>query len=100
MLPGQTYYDKKGQFLGYYEWKHWGTFFPKRNYIFETPTEFWELLKQDFGIEHKSISQHFHYQKNLTEIDYTPSELLNIPVKEPPWQKLIIHQRIPSQNRQ
>jgi hypothetical protein len=25
---------------------------------------------------------------------------LNVPVKEPPWQKLIIHQRIPSQNRQ
>ena len=99
MLPGNAYYDKSGKFLGYYEWKHWGTFFPKRNYIFETPTEFWELLKQDFGIEHKSISQHFHYQKNHTEIDYTPSEILNIPVKEPPWQKMIIHQKIVSENR-
>jgi len=99
MLPGNSYYDKKGKFLGYYEYKAWGTFFPKQNYIFDTPTEFWELLKQDFGIEHKSISQHFYYQKNLTEIDYTPQELYNIPIKEPPWQKLIIHQKIVSENR-
>ena len=100
MLPGNAYYDKSGKFLGYYEWKHWGTFFPKQNHIFKNPTEFWELLKQDFGIEYKSISQHFYYQKTLTENDYTPLELYNIPVKEPPWQKMIIHQRIPSQNRQ
>jgi hypothetical protein len=92
MLPGNAYYDKEGNKLGYYEWKHWGTFFPKRNYIFKTPTEFWELLKQDFNIEYKSISQHFIYQKTHTEIDYTPLELYNIPVKEPPWQKMIIHQ--------
>ena len=93
MLPGNAYYDKKGKFLGYYEWKHWGTFFPKQNHIFQNPNEFWELLKQDFGIEYKSISQHFYYQKNLTETDYTPQELYNIPVKEPPWQKLIITPR-------
>jgi len=93
MLPGQTYYDKKGQFLGYYEWKHWGTFFPKRNYIFETPTEFWELLKQDFGIEYKSISQHLVYQKTHTEIDYNTIQETFIPVREPPWQKMIITPR-------
>jgi hypothetical protein len=40
MLPGNAYYDKSGKFLGYYEYKTWGTFFPKQNYIFETPTEF------------------------------------------------------------
>ena len=40
MLPGNAYYDKKGKKLGYYEYKAWGDFFPKRNYIFETPTEF------------------------------------------------------------
>jgi len=100
MLPGNAYYDKKGKFLGYYEWKHWGTFFPKRNYIFQNPTEFWELLKQDFGIEYKSISQHLIYQKIITENDYnTIQETLFIPVKEPPWQKMIITP-IPSQNRQ
>jgi hypothetical protein len=94
MLPGNSYYDKSGKFLGYYEWKHWGTFFPKRNYIFKTPTEFWELLKQDFGIEYKSISRHLVYQKILTENDYnTRGETLYIPVKEPPWQKMIIHQK-------
>lgn len=95
MLPGNAYYDKSGKFLGYYEWKHWGTFFPKRNYIFETPTEFWNLLKQDFNIEYKSISQHFYYQKTHTEIDYTPQELYNIPVKEPPWQKMITTREYP-----
>lgn len=100
MLPGNAYYDKEGKKLGYYEWKHWGTFFPKQNYIFKNPSEFWELLKQDFGIEYKSISQHFYYQKTLTENVYTPQKTYNIPVKEPPWQKMIIHQRIPSQNRQ
>ncbi|RHZ36063.1 hypothetical protein GvMRE_Ic3g97 [endosymbiont GvMRE of Glomus versiforme] len=54
MLPGNAYYDKESKFLGYYEYKAWGTFFPKQNYIFNTATEFWNLLKQDFGIEYKS----------------------------------------------
>jgi hypothetical protein len=90
MLPGNAYYDKNGKFLGYYEYKAWGTFFPKQNYIFETPTEFWELLKEDFEIEYKSISQHLVYQKILTENDYnTILETLYIPVPEPPWQKMI-----------
>jgi len=90
MLPGNAYYDKNGKFLGYYEYKAWGTFFPKQNYIFETPTEFWELLKEDFEIEYKSISQHLVYQKILTENDYnTIPEALYIPVPEPPWQKMI-----------
>jgi len=90
MLPGNAYYDKEGKFLGYYEYKAWGTFFPLRNYIFKTPTEFWELLKQDFGIEYKSISQHLVYQKTLTENDYNTIQETFIPVREPPWQKMII----------
>lgn len=87
MLPGNAYYDKSGKFLGYYEYKAWGAFFPKQNYIFETPAEFWNLLKQDFEIEYKGIREHLFYlkeQKVYTEIDYTPLELYNIPVKEPP----------------
>jgi len=100
MLPGNAYYDKSGKFLGYYEWKHWGTFFPKRNYIFKTPTEFWELLKQDFKIEYKSISQHLVYQKKLTEIDYNTIQETFTSVREPPWQKMITTMGIPSQNRQ
>jgi hypothetical protein len=104
MLPGNAYYDKKGQFLGYYQYKVWGTFFPYQNRIWTNPQEFLTKLTEISGIEYKSISQHLLYlrteQKNLTEIDYTPQELYNIPVKEPPWQKMIIHQRIPSQNRQ
>jgi len=100
MLPGNAYYDKKGQFLGYYEYKAWGTFFPYQNQIWTNPQEFLIKLTEISGIEYKSISQHFIYQKTHTEIEYTPQELYNIPVKEPPWQKMIIHQRIPSQNRQ
>jgi len=92
MLPGNSYYDKNGKFLGYYEYKAWGTFFPKQNYIFETPNEFWELLKNDFGIEHRTISQHFAWQKiiekmtdcqSFKEIPFTLS-------REPPdrWKNL------------
>ena len=90
MLPGNAYYDKEGKKLGYYEYKTWGTFFPKRNYIFETPTEFWELLKQDFNIEYKSISQHLVYQKTITENDYNTFKETLFTVREPPWQKMII----------
>ena len=103
MLPGNAYYDKKGQFLGYYQYKAWGTFFPFQNQIWTNPQEFLTKLTEISGIEYKSISQHLLYlrteQKNLTEIEYTPQELYNIPVKEPPWQKMIITP-IPSQNRQ
>jgi hypothetical protein len=99
MLPGNSYYDKSGKFLGYYEWKHWGTFFPKRNYIFQNPTEFWDLLKQDFGIEYKSISQHLFYQKVLTENDYNTIQETFTSVREPPWQKMIITPRNSFQNR-
>ena len=104
MLPGNAYYDKEGKFLGYYEYKAWGTFFPFQNQIWSNPQEFFTKLTEISGIEYKSISQHLTYQrteqKNLTEIDYTPQELYNIPVKEPPWQKMITTMGIQSQNRQ
>ena len=101
MLPNQAYYDKQGNFLGYYQYKAWGTFFPYQNRIWSNPQEFFTKLTEISGIEYKSIREHLFYQKNLTENDYnTFKETLFIPVKEPPWQKMIIHQRTPSQNRQ
>jgi hypothetical protein len=103
MLPNNTYYDKKGNFLGHYRYKAWGTFFPYQNKIWNNPQEFFTKLTEISGIEYKSIREHLFYlkeQKTLTEIDYTPQELYNVPVKKPPWQKMIIHQGIPSQNRQ
>ena len=99
MLPSNAYYDKEGKKLGYYEWKHWGTFFPKRNYIFKNPSEFWDLLKRDFGIEYKSISQHLIYLKTHTEIDYNTIRETFTSAREPPWQKMIITPRNSSQNR-
>jgi hypothetical protein len=104
MLPGNKYYDKKGNFLGYYEYKAWGTFFPFQNQIWANPQELFTKLTEISGIEYQTIKEHllhlkFTQQKVITENDYTPQETLNIPVKEPPWQKMIIHQ-IPSQNRQ
>ena len=103
MLPGNAYYDKSGKFLGYYEYKAWGTFFPFQNKIWKNAEEFFTKLTEISGIEYKSISQHLFYlktyQKKLTEIDYTPLELYNIPVKEPPWQKMIITPRNSFQNR-
>jgi hypothetical protein len=103
MLPNMAYYNKNGQQLGYYRYKAWGTFFPLNNKIFANPQEFWTLLKQDFSIECLSISQHLKQlkeakQTNILEIPHY-RETLTIPVTEPPWQKLIIHQTIVSQNR-
>jgi len=104
MLPNQAYFDKSGKQLGYYEYKAWGTFFPYQNKIWSSPQKFFTKLTEISGIEYKSIREHFKQlkteKKNLTEIDYnTNQETLFIPVKEPPWQKMIIHQ-IQSQNRQ
>ena len=105
MLPNQAYYDKEGKKLGYYQYKAWGTFFPFQNQIWTNPQEFFTKLTEISGIEYKNIKEHFIQlktkQKVITENDYnTIQESLFIPVKEPPWQKMIIHQRIPSQNRQ
>ena len=100
MLPGQAYYDKKGQFLGYYRYKAWGTFFPYQNKIWSNPQEFFTKLTEISGIEYKSIREHLFYLKTeQTENVYTPLELYNIPVKEPPWQKMITTTKIVSENR-
>ena len=94
MLPNQAYYDKQGKFLGYYQYKAWGTFFPYQNKIWSNPQEFFTKLTEISGIEYKSIREHLFYQKTKqTENVYTPLELYNIPVKEPPWQKMIITPR-------
>ena len=93
MLPNMAYYDKKGQQLGYYRYKAWGTFFPLQNKIFANPTEFWNLLKKDFGLEYLSISQHLNQLKEArkTTILEVPNYLAtsSLPVPEPPWQKMI-----------
>jgi len=103
MLPNQAYYDKQGNFLGYYQYKAWGTFFPYQNKIWNNPQEFFTKLTEISGIEYKSIREHFYLktkQKIYTEIDYnTFKETLFIPVKEPPWQKMITTKGIQSQNR-
>jgi hypothetical protein len=93
MLPNNAYYDKQGNFLGYYRYKAWGTFFPLKNKIFANPNEFWTLLQQDFKIEyHKSRTQFIipKVKEIPQESQISPQEqLLIIPMKEPPWQKLI-----------
>lgn len=99
MLPGNAYYDKEGKFLGYYEYKAWGTFFPLNNKIWTNPAEFWKLLEQDFRIEYKSIKEHFAWQKFITENDYNTTQKVLLSVREPPWQKTCIHQKIVSENR-
>jgi len=104
MLPGNRYYDKQGNFLGYYEYKAWGTFFPFQNQIWTNPQEFFTKLTEISGIEYKSIREHFKQLKTepkiYTENDYnTIQEPLYIGVKEPPWQKMIITPKIGSQNR-
>lgn len=94
MLPNQAYFDKAGKFLGHYRYKAWGTFFPFQNQIWTNPQEFFKKLTEISGIEYKSTREHFKQlkteQKSITEIEYTPPETYNIPMKEPPWQKVII----------
>ena len=58
MLPSNAYYDKEGKFLGYYEYKAWGTFFPYQNKIWSNPQEFFTKLTEISGIEYKSIREH------------------------------------------
>jgi len=103
MLPSNAYYDKEGKKLGYYEYKAWGTFFPYQNKIWSNPQEFFTKLTEISGIEYLTIKEHLlnlKGQKTITENDYNTIQETFIPVREPPWQKMIIHQRIPSQNRQ
>ncbi|RHZ35853.1 hypothetical protein [endosymbiont GvMRE of Glomus versiforme] len=85
MLPGNAYYDKNGQFLGYYQYKAWGSFFPLNNLIWENTTEFFAYLKRISGIEYKSISQHFSHAKIIDKmLDYMPFKISFIPSREPP----------------
>jgi hypothetical protein len=98
MLPGNAYYDKKGKFLGYYEYKAWGTFFPYQNKIWSNPQEFFTKLTEISGIEYKSISQHLFNlkeQKIYTENDYNTIQETFTTVREPPWQKMITTREYP-----
>jgi hypothetical protein len=104
MLPGNAYYDKEGKFLGYYEYKAWGTFFPLNNRIWKNTGEFFEILKQDFGIEYKTIREHFFVQKIKQKVlmgdEFLFKDKSFISVKGPPWQKLgLTPQKIVSENR-
>lgn len=93
MLPDNAYYDKKGQFLGHYRYKAWGTFFPFNNQIWNNSQEFFTKLTEISGIQYLTIKEHLLHlkteQKIITENDYNLLETLLIPVKEPPWQKMI-----------
>lgn len=51
-----------------YQVKGAGSFFLKNNHIFKNPYEVMYLLKQDFGIEYKTISQHIFVQKNKKKV--------------------------------
>ena len=95
MLPGNAYYDKEGNFLGYYEYKAWGTFFPFNNKIWTNIEELFSFLEAEIGIEYKSIAKHLFVQKNKQKVlakDQNPlageslqAQLLSLSVKGPPW---------------
>lgn len=77
-----------------YQVKGAGSFFLKNNHIFKNPYEIMELLKEDFGIEYKTIREHFFMQKNKQKILMRDkasqnifsslAETLSIPVKGSP----------------
>jgi hypothetical protein len=61
----------------------------KQNYIFNNPYEVMHLLQQDWGIEYKSISEHFFIVKNKQKVlIQTPTLLKNyFSAREPPGLK-------------
>jgi hypothetical protein len=71
-----------------YQVKGAGSFFLKNNYIFKNPYEVMYLLKQDWGIEIKTMSEHFIWQKSQTNSVGIPyilqKPLLVVPLREPP----------------
>ena len=95
MLPGNAYYDKEGNFLGYYEYKAWGTFFPFNNKIWNNIEELFSFLQAKVGIEYKTIREHFFIVKNKEKVlikDQNPfkgqalkEQLFSLSVKGPPW---------------
>ena len=97
MLPGNAYYDKEGNFLGYYEYKAWGTFFPFNNKIWSNVEELFSFLEVEIGIEYVSIAKHFFKQKNkqkflikfpeLSHANSFQAQLFSLSVKGPPWPK-------------
>jgi len=94
MLPGNAYYDKEGKFLGYYEYKAWGTFFPLNNRVWKNTEEFFSYLEAKSGIEYKTISQHIftqNYKEKVLVEDELSLNVLSkntIPVKGPPrWKE-------------
>jgi hypothetical protein len=94
MLPGNAYYDKKGNFLGYYEYKAWGTFFPLNNKIWSNVEELFSFLEAKIGLQYKTMREHFSIVKNKQKVlikDPNPlageslkEQLFSLSVKGPP----------------
>ena len=77
-----------------YQVKGAGSFFLKNNHIFKNPYEVMQLLKQDFGIEYKTIREHILVQK-IKQKDLEKNEMSlsmlsknTVPAKGPPrWKE-------------
>ena len=74
-----------------YQVKGAGSFFLRNNFVFQSPQEVIELLKQDWGIEIKSMREHFIYTKIIDKMtDYRPltEKTFFAPSREPPGGRL------------
>ena len=68
-----------------YQVKGAGSFFLKNDFIYKSPQEVIELLKQDWQIEIKTMREHFAYQLIPAEMPFTLTEKsFFIPSREPP----------------
>jgi len=74
-----------------YQVKGAGSFFLMNNFIFKNPYEVIELLKEDFGIEYKTIREHFFMQKIKQKVHESKTRpnilsplLKTVPTKGPP----------------
>jgi hypothetical protein len=77
-----------------YQVKGVGSFFLMNNHIFKNPYEVMQLLKQDFGIEYKTIREHIFTQKvkqkvlEKNEMSLSILSKNTIPTKGPPrWKE-------------
>ena len=74
-----------------YSLKGAGSFFLQNNQMFNSPYEVIELLKEDFGIEYKTIREHFFMQKIKQKVHESKTRpnilsplLKTVPTKGPP----------------
>jgi len=65
MLPNNDYWNSDGEYLGFYDFVNWGTFFANNNQVSSNTAEVCKQLRNDFNIQYVSMSEHYKLKKQL-----------------------------------